>query len=1003
MRTSLSKKLLAGLLSLVMVLSLVAPSMGTQAASKYSLTDKKSVKSDVTFKYQLKGVSKNQYVKVTRNVSGETVKYNKKAVSKTTKINGTGKTLNLYVTYGDKVANYTGKFTVKIYNKKTNKVVKTIVEKTTVKVKKLEVLSVETASDSGKYLVATFNKKLDTLKVADITIREEATGIMKGVESVTLASDGKSATIALVGSEALTSNSFVQPNTDYTFTVTQKGVSASTTFTVDAVKTNAVVTDVNATKRTITVNNAVTFVVPEATAIDFEEALGRTISVWYDKTMTVKKYTYADETVIISAFTTSNTAAGKFLVDYATGKKYALQTSQVLDGTKVVIDTTKIIRKTSTGNVYANYSTDTEATHNAFHYYAKITLNAYGNVKTIVSTNGAAWNGQILVDKVNGNVISAGVKTEQNLKDYTILKDGKTATVADIQVGDVVFYNTTVKLAEIYTDKQTSALTAVYDGKFTFAGSTLDWSRTSDGFTSLYVEAGEGQKNVDFDYMKALKASGKDITVYFDRTGDAMFITGDLGTVATSTIDLVLTKDAQAYFNGLNSVVRLTGFNGEKNAQYDIDLANVKSITDIAGTTTKVVGKNGVKFFDLKADRSEIQYNDTTTHTMETVASIDAKRLIKLKVDTNGVVVGIDFTGKVGTYTAGSSTKTHFTSGCTIVNGLQITKNTPVYYFNASTAPTVIVTKVAYGDFTGTVATDAKVEVYKKATSNDVYAIVVLPDGLGSDADGSVTKKAVVASYKTYDSKIVELTVVNGKDKTTYTDFAPDYNDSVTGGLTSVATGTIIDLTIAKDGKTVLAAGDNAETPTAGTMTDIVTGTNTFKLNGTARVLADAVVPTIVKVNAYGTDVDVVEFNELVDLATKYQITVSLAKGATDRVDTIVVTNTTLVSIAANADITTEVAAAKLALAKTKTENGVVAHAYTPANGCDVSIGTPVVKKAGAFTVATWTVNANGQTDGEVLAEYTVTVSKAGGTTQTFTMQIKAKDDANNYEVVVKP
>ena len=114
MHTSLSKKLLAGLLSLVMVLSLVAPSMGTQAASKYSLTDKKSVKSDVTFKYQLKGVSKNQYVKVTRNVSGETVKYNKKAVSKTTKINGTGKTLNLYVTYGDKVPNYTGKFTVKI-------------------------------------------------------------------------------------------------------------------------------------------------------------------------------------------------------------------------------------------------------------------------------------------------------------------------------------------------------------------------------------------------------------------------------------------------------------------------------------------------------------------------------------------------------------------------------------------------------------------------------------------------------------------------------------------------------------------------------------------------------------------------------------------------------------------------------------------------------------------------------------------------------------------------
>ena len=92
MHTSLSKKLLAGLLSLVMVLSLVAPGTSAQAATKYSLTDKKSVKSGYTFKYELKGVSKGCYVKVTRNVSGEKVVYNKKELTKTTKVNGTGKT-----------------------------------------------------------------------------------------------------------------------------------------------------------------------------------------------------------------------------------------------------------------------------------------------------------------------------------------------------------------------------------------------------------------------------------------------------------------------------------------------------------------------------------------------------------------------------------------------------------------------------------------------------------------------------------------------------------------------------------------------------------------------------------------------------------------------------------------------------------------------------------------------------------------------------------------------
>ena len=177
MHTSLSKKLLAGLLSLVMVLSLVAPGTSAQAAAKYSLTDKKSVKSGYTFKYELKGVSKGCYVKVTRNVSGEKVVYNKKELTKTTKVNGTGKTLNLYVTYGEKDENYTGKFTVRVYGKKTNKLYKTLVEEVTVKVpekeepeepeKEAELVSVE--ATGAKKLTLTLSKEA-TVTAADVKV-----------------------------------------------------------------------------------------------------------------------------------------------------------------------------------------------------------------------------------------------------------------------------------------------------------------------------------------------------------------------------------------------------------------------------------------------------------------------------------------------------------------------------------------------------------------------------------------------------------------------------------------------------------------------------------------------------------------------------------------------------------------------------------------------------------------------------------------------------------------
>ncbi|MGN0312502.1 MAG: hypothetical protein ACI4CC_06985 [Lachnospiraceae bacterium] len=236
MHTSLSKKLLAGLLSLVMVLSLVAPSTSAQAATKYSLTDKKSVKSGVTFKYELKGVSKGCYVKVTRNVSGEKVVYNKQALTKTTKINGTGKTMNLYVTYGEKEENYTGKFTVRVYGKKTNKLYKTLVEEVTVKVPEKE----EPKEAELVGLKATASKVLTATLSATAEVTAEDIKVKKGdttpnVASVT--SNGTEVTITL-GSK-ITEGTYSVTYKDVTLTVDTKD---ETLTTLETVGTNLVQT-----------------------------------------------------------------------------------------------------------------------------------------------------------------------------------------------------------------------------------------------------------------------------------------------------------------------------------------------------------------------------------------------------------------------------------------------------------------------------------------------------------------------------------------------------------------------------------------------------------------------------------------------------------------------------------------------------------------------------------------------------------------------------------------
>jgi len=285
MHNSISKKLLAGALSVMMVLSLVAPT-NAQAASKYTLTNKTSVKAGVTYKYQLKGVKTSQYVKVTRNVSGETVKYNKKSVTKNTKIKGTGKTLKLYVNYGEKNKNYTGKVTVMVYNKKSNKVVKTIVEKASVKTqsnvaiksvavsnttplvgdtlkavvspKKAAVAAYEwkadndvvskataytvTSSDLGKKITVTVTDKLGNIKTSEATaavtdtalevasVEQTGATTIKAVMNKAITKDD--AVTVLKGTEAQKATAVLDATDNKTITITTDDKIVTATYTV---------------------------------------------------------------------------------------------------------------------------------------------------------------------------------------------------------------------------------------------------------------------------------------------------------------------------------------------------------------------------------------------------------------------------------------------------------------------------------------------------------------------------------------------------------------------------------------------------------------------------------------------------------------------------------------------------------------------------------------------------------------------------------------------------
>ncbi|SFQ51838.1 hypothetical protein SAMN02910358_02613, partial [Lachnospiraceae bacterium XBB1006] len=802
-------------------------------------------------------------------------------VKKATKIKGTGKTIALKVTCPDKVANYKNTLKVKVYNKKNNKLVKTLSKKATVKVTVLKVNSVETASTTGKYLVAYFNKSLKTLKVADVTVREKDTDIMKGVEKVTLASDGKSATIALVGDETMGTNEFVEKNKDYTFSVTQNGVTASTTFHVDAVLDNVTVTRTNAAKKTITVGDW-TLNVPDSITVDYEEILGSTVTVWYNESAQITKLNNVDKKVVYGAFRVNKDTATQsaYFTDLATGEKYFTQDTE---NGKIFV--TRLINRgsaagTNAGQVVYNYA---KVTDGAEYDYAKLVLNANGTVREAVVVDDMT---NFLVDEVKDQTIVNGAE-KQSLKDYSIVKDGKTVAITAIQKGDVVSFNSVAKFAEVYTNKQTGKLENVYAGKFGFGGKTYETKYAAYPNGYFY--------GASDDYMNALLKGGKDITVYFGRTGVVIYILGEQGEKETSTKTLYLIKGYAGNGNGAYKdkgveVLEVKGYNvkSQKIETYLVPVASLETITLNARGEAKaakyVIGKciydyNATKeTFVENTDKAKVTSfgegaatNDGKVKLNSDGADINLKDGIKagakvtLTFDKNNKIIGLtedyckdntltapaDITKLAEQVTLSAKSEINAT---TEISG-QITADTKVYVIRTDKGT---VNEQTFATLTEKVDASKTPNSYAWISNKVVTAIVLV--GVNSDfvenAENGTPFHGVVASFtKNTDGTAKELQAYVQGELKTYTVFAESTKN------TSLAVGSVVRITPSKKGDKINGLSSVGFTAENKAVKGFDATEGTVKIDDTKYQMVEAVNPTIVKlVKGTGATIEVTPY-----------------------------------------------------------------------------------------------------------------------------------------------
>ncbi|MTI66955.1 MAG: hypothetical protein FH753_10190 [Firmicutes bacterium] len=233
--------------------------------------------------------------------------------------------------------------------------------------------------------------------------------------------------------------------------------------------------------------------------------------------------------------------------------------------------------------------------------YAKVVLN---DDEEVMFVDAYTWDNSLVVEDVDDTDVVGYDDTAADetidLEDYTIVKDGKTVSIDDIDAEDVLYYNEDAEYAEVYNNTVEGEVTAVFANDF-----DLD----DDNYTTAgtYIEAGDDVENIDVldtDALDSMKDAEEEVRVFLDRNGDVRHVVGDLDEEDTSTLAGYVIRDVEQL-----SSVRSTTYNVDvvtengEFIEYDVEKADLDEDT--------VTFSNGGANTDIaKGDIVEITYDE---------------------------------------------------------------------------------------------------------------------------------------------------------------------------------------------------------------------------------------------------------------------------------------------------------------------------------------------------------------------------------------------------------
>jgi len=280
---------------------------------------------------------------------------------------------------------------------------------------------------------------------------------------------------------------------------------------------------------------------------DFQNAYGLRVRVWYDTYEKVKLYTALD-TPMFDA------------VEYDSGYLYLYGEDDYYD---LATDTKGNVTATLLLNGKKVAAKDFNAD------YAKVVLDSYGD---IIWAEGFTFDGNIVVEKLDGNVVESYGYEELSLKGYTVVdRDGKTISLDDLEQNDIVFYNSKVKFAVVYNEAIEGKIGKIYTDSFVFEGKTYE-----NAYVAKYLD-GEVLGDLDSTVVNSIKTQDEKVTIFVDFYGNLVLVVGKQAVSTSSNYFLVI--DSVEYTNRGTTYYTLDVLNSKGEiVKYDLTASEVTTI-----------------------------------------------------------------------------------------------------------------------------------------------------------------------------------------------------------------------------------------------------------------------------------------------------------------------------------------------------------------------------------------------------------------------------------------